>query len=101
MQTPFFTHDCNHCQYLGSATISGKDWDFYAHESKSSVDLIWRYGSEGPDYGSSPIEYISGLSPEGLLAFGLYTQHLGVTSANGCYLKGTYFKNDKSVLTVK
>lgn len=71
---PFFTHDCQKCDYLGSITFparyinkEGKEYtkpqeaDLYccgsekSHEGKS---IIARFSSEGGDYASSPSQII-------------------------------------------
>lgn len=53
---PQWEHDCEACIFLGSA-IGGKHHvDLYAHESPSGrVELIARYGDDGPDYASTEL----------------------------------------------
>ena len=101
-QTPFFTHDCKSCVYLGRATVLEEKLDFYFHLSHekpaSEASLIYRYGNEGGDYGSSPADYVSPLSFKGMLALGLYVKHLGANSANNCFVRGSFYQNGETVL---
>lgn len=104
-QTPFFTHDCTHCGYLGSATVNEKKLDFYFHTTKgrpaSETSLIYRYGNEGGDYGSTTVDCVSPLSWEAMLALGLYVKHLGATSANNCFVRGGFYKHGWPVLELR
>jgi hypothetical protein len=49
-QAPRFTHDCQHCVFLGSYDDEGRVADLYVHTSGSMPTVIARYGSDGPDY---------------------------------------------------
>lgn len=57
---PRYTHDCDHCTFLG--TWFGKEhegdkyfhyYDLYAHHSSQAGNtIIARFGDDGPDYTS-------------------------------------------------
>jgi len=46
---PHYTHDCEHCTFLGTVRVSEKVFDLY-HCGISTV--LARYGNDGPDYSS-------------------------------------------------
>lgn len=46
---PNWTHDCEHCRFLGAMYNGGDLFDWYA--CKQSV--VARYGNDGPEYWSS------------------------------------------------
>lgn len=104
---PHFQHDCTECIYLGSAEVNTVKVDFYAHERKQSdiypegkVELIYRTSSEDSDYGCSMPSYTSPLSVFPCMALALYIKYLGANGANGFY-RGTFFKDDKVIFTIK
>lgn len=104
-QTPFFTHDCKSCVYLGSATVLEEKLDFYFHLAQgrpaNEASLIYRYGNEGGDYGSTSADYVSPLSLHGMTALGLYVRHLGANSASNCYARGSFYKNGELLLELR
>jgi hypothetical protein len=51
---PSFTHDCEKCVYIGT-TIGSNLQDWYFCRGCDGGTLIARYGSDGPDYWSSPV----------------------------------------------
>src|SRR5688572_30134387 len=64
-EMPTFTHDCDDCRFLG--TIKVKSFRFPKKES--TIDsyhcplcdggtIVLRYGNNGPDYASMPIDSI-------------------------------------------
>jgi hypothetical protein len=53
---PRFCHDCGSCEYLRSIEIDNNVVDVYRSCQGS---LLVRFGDEGPDYESAPIEYVS------------------------------------------
>jgi hypothetical protein len=62
MSKPEFRHDCKKCEFLGRTIGGGKMFDLYVHMPSLSLygpTLIARYGNEGSEYYSGPIEYIS------------------------------------------
>jgi len=98
---PFFTHDCDKCVYLGSATVNTVDVDFYVCENGSlgKPTLIYRTSSKGADYGSTPVDYVSPLSLFAIMALSLYVKHLKANGAGGdCWCKGNFFHDDTVVL---
>lgn len=53
---PRFVHDCERCVFLGIEL----QHDLYIcppHEEWRRASVVARYGDEGPDYTSSPVEY--------------------------------------------
>ena len=66
MSAPLYQHDCEACQFFGTA---GED-DLYAHpphRHDGAVCLIMRHSSDGPDYCSfsfSPAHWRSHLDTE-------------------------------------
>lgn len=104
-QTPFFTHDCKACTYLGGAVVLEEKIDFYFHLAHgapaSEASLIYRTGDEGGDYGSALADYVSPLSLHGMLALGLYVKHLGANSASNCYARGSFYKNGELLLELR
>lgn len=96
--TPHYKHDCSHCTFLGTATVNeSPPIDFY---SCTSGSLVWRHSSEPSDYGSGPYDCISTLSTHGMIAFGLYLQHLKIDGANNSLLGGNYFSDGKLTLSI-
>lgn len=51
---PLYTHDCEHCVYLGPMRTESGVRDLYWCEVGATFDwsLISRWGDDGPDYGS-------------------------------------------------
>jgi hypothetical protein len=44
-ENPLFEHDCDRCVFLGNY----EDGDLYYHSGQLET-VIYRYGSDGPDY---------------------------------------------------
>lgn len=98
MPAPHYQHDCPRCTFLGTATVNeSPPVDFYSCPSGS---LVWRYSSEPSDYGSAQYDCITALSTHGMIAFGLYLQHLKIDGANNAWLRGKYFSNGKLTLSI-
>lgn len=57
--TKLFTHDCDSCQYLYTDTRKKVDW-YVCPTSLGSAkgSIIGRYGNDGPEYWSSPVDVI-------------------------------------------
>jgi hypothetical protein len=56
---PVFEHDCTNCTFLGHYF----DHDVYICKGATRSSIIGRYGNEGSQYASSPLEsFIGGLT---------------------------------------
>lgn len=51
---PQHKHDCNACQFLGQYVGEGHKYDLYFCEDGGIVGsvVVYRFGSDGPEYGS-------------------------------------------------
>lgn len=59
---PNHNHDCEKCKLLGMLWIGDDIVDVYRCRSRSSLgSLIIRFGSDGPEYWSMPIDVINGI----------------------------------------
>ncbi len=52
LKKPRFTHDCEHCKYLGHWSFLGTYFDLYFCKRGNDPTVIARYGSEGHEYTS-------------------------------------------------
>lgn len=67
--TPRFEHDCDKCVHLGPFQM----YDLYLCPKQAlGPSVIARYGSEGPDYTSSPVKLV----PTGFLGVSGATHEL-------------------------
>lgn len=54
---PIFEHDCSKCVFCGN----WKGRDVYSHISDLGVTIIFRYGNDGVDNYSYPINQLLGI----------------------------------------
>jgi hypothetical protein len=66
--TPPWQHDCDRCRYLGQTIGGGRIVDLYVHDESDPPTLIARFGSNGPDYLSTPAGYARASGHSELLA---------------------------------
>lgn len=62
---PIFTHDCDACRFLGSVSYGNRWGDLYVCERNPNVEMrsvIYRTGSDGPEYSSVPTSMAPALS---------------------------------------
>jgi hypothetical protein len=52
---PKWTHDCNKCKYLGSMFVLSDTLDWYTCGVGFDKTVIARYGDDGPEYWSKPV----------------------------------------------
>lgn len=56
---PTYEHDCDDCRFLGAHKVDGQTLDLYVCEDGfMGNSLIARFGSEGPEYSSLPVDLI-------------------------------------------
>lgn len=59
---PLFEHDCDCCTHLGTVKVYDGVYDLYScPQGGHGVTLLARWSSNGPDYLSSPPQYIGDL----------------------------------------
>lgn len=54
---PQYQHDCSSCIFLGPYEAGGRNYDLWV--CPGGPDLIARFSSEGPDYGSMPADMLA------------------------------------------
>jgi hypothetical protein len=54
---PTHTHDCRSCIFIASIYMGSENYDAYVCVGRDP-SVILRYGSEGPDYWSSPMSMV-------------------------------------------
>lgn len=101
---PIFTHDCEKCHFLGHAVVDGTPYDFYACNQgvthPTMINILARYGNDGPDYASTLAGYVSPLSLTDMIGMALYAKFLGANSASG-FWRGRLSKDGVTVLEIK
>ena len=53
---PLYAHDCLACRFIGQTIGGQKIHDLYIHSGPSEDTVVARYGNEGPEYISRPIQ---------------------------------------------
>lgn len=96
---PFFKHDCEKCTYLGSAEINTVKVDFYFCPDEIKTTLVYRFGDDPQDYGSTWVDYVSPLSIFACVGLSLYVKHLGANGSSGFY-RGRFDRDEKTVLKI-
>jgi len=61
LEEPQFKHDCDQCTYLGRDinTDDHSDVDMYFCPQNGMPTIIMRYGDNGSDYASAPVQVIN------------------------------------------
>lgn len=55
---PQWKHDCNVCKYLGSMFVLSDTLDWYTCGVDFQKTVIARYGDDGPEYWSKPVNIL-------------------------------------------
>lgn len=61
LKTDRWTHDCDRCEYLGTGSITGQglvDVYWCPETIAGQGSAVLRYGSDGPEYWSMPLEVL-------------------------------------------
>lgn len=57
-------HDCESCKFVKSMTLEKRQVDWYVCKSVLGFTVVGRYGSNGPEYWSLPIEVLKSIPAE-------------------------------------
>lgn len=95
---PYWEHDCEKCEFLGGMVLTSARFDLYVcakhPENPDPMDsIIARYGSDGPDYHSTPPSLTDIGHPALAVTRAVYFDRRGIEASGGSLRRWIRFRN--------